>query len=112
MVHYGSKIHESIQDKVSEVENEHKGFNRKIYDSEAKITKAIEDREDILGKLAMIYLPEAEAEELKGKVREAQAEVKAIFKEKQDRRKKLEGLVETTLESVASMKDKLDGLAK
>lgn len=108
----GSSVNSKIKDQINETENGHEKLSSKIYDYEKKITGLMEEREETYSKLAVIYLPEIDAESVKKTLKEVQKEVQAIFEEKQERRKKVEELMQASKENKNGIEAKFDDVTK
>lgn len=103
----GSTVYRNISSKVDEVEFQQNGLSRQVSDVEDKISSLGGAREDCFTKLALIYLPQMDAESVAGTLKEVQAEVSKIFKDKQNRRKELEAGMALAVQERKSLEEKL-----
>ena len=118
MAYNGNSIHDSIEEKITEVRSEYNSYTHKISDAENDIREHTTERENIYTTLASMYLPEAEAKELQGQIKEAQDEVTKIFQDRSNRRdglvkiiKQTDGSIAINREKLSTMADKLNNLA-
>ena len=86
----GDEVYKDLKEKVREVEKKHEQVTQQVYQCETEITTFTEERENCFASLALTYLPELVAEDVKNTLRGVQEEVQKIFRQKQDRRKTIE----------------------
>lgn len=104
----GSSVYKKIKNQVKEQEKKCKELANSVYACETEITQLGNEREEIFSQLALTYLPELEAKDVKQTLHEVQAEVEKIFKEKQKRRLELENSINTTQEKREKLEEELD----
>lgn len=106
----GTSVHKSIKDQVKVLEKNHEALAEQVYGHENRLKELTTERENCFARLAVVYLPEMEAESVKKTMHEVQGAVQRIFEQKQRRRSDLEEqmqaarehrqLLETQLERV------------
>ncbi len=104
----GKKVYETIVGKLHEVEGQVKDANQLVYDYEGKISALTLERDECYASLAVTYLPELEAESIKRTLSEVQETVREVFKEKQKRRKDLDGILVESNEGIKKLHTDLD----
>src|SRR3989338_2243130 len=86
----GYSVQGKIRSKIKEIEEKHEVLAAIVNDTEKNIEDYVKEREDIYTKLSVVYLPEMTAQAVNNTLKEAQAEVRKIFQEKQEKRTQLE----------------------
>lgn len=90
----GSSVYSEIQDKLREVESQSTKIGREIQQVQGVVRDLSQQQEDAYVQLALVYLPEMEANAVKKTIKEVRGEVQKIFDRKNARRAQLEELVE------------------
>jgi len=86
----GRSVYNELVTRTRDVESKHEDLSRRLYDYEHNISSLTENRGEAFTRLALIYLPELEAQAIAGTIKEVQADVQGIFEEKRARREELE----------------------
>lgn len=90
----GSSVKDDIESVIDQLSAKHAKANKSLDNCESSIEALTAERENTLIQLATTYLPELDADDIQRTLREMQSEVRNIFKQKQERRSELVGLME------------------
>ncbi len=108
----GYSVQEKIRSKIKEIEEKHEVLAAIVSDTEKNIDDYVTEREDIYTKLSVTYLPEMTAQAVNNTLKEAQAEVRKIFQEKQEKRTQLETMMGDLKGNKKTLEKKLDDITQ
>ena len=108
----GYSVQGKIRSKIKEIEEKHEVLAAIVNDTEKNIEDYVKEREDIYTKLSVVYLPEMTAQAVNNTLKEAQAEVRKIFQEKQEKRTQLETMMDGFKGNKKTLEKKLDDVTQ
>lgn len=106
----GKEVHRIIKSKISSVKSNYDNLTSEIRSIEGDIDGLMSQREDCFIRLAAIYLPELDAQNVQNTLREVQGEVRKVFKSKEEKRTKLMFSMQEALEKKGTLEDTLDNV--
>ncbi len=103
----GSTGESKIKAKVDDLQSEQTNLNTQLINYEKKINTLMDERERYLSNLALIYLPKLDAESVETTLKQVQAQVKDVFRQKQALRESLEGQMQSALSDKGLLESRL-----
>jgi len=110
MAKSGRSVKSEIESIANNLYSEYSAVNSKVEQYECSIKKVSSEREDILLRLAKTYLSELDADNIQRTLKEVQAEVQSIFKQKQQRRTEFTSIMEESEEKRETLQKKVNSL--
>ncbi|MBI5066092.1 hypothetical protein HZA97_07690 [Candidatus Woesearchaeota archaeon] len=103
----GSDGESKIRGKVNELQSKQNSLSTQLTNYENKIDSLMNERERCLSNLALIYLPELDAKSVETTLKQVQAQVKDVFRQKQALRESLEGQMQSALNDKGLLESRL-----
>jgi len=112
MTKSGKSVKREIESIANNLYSEYSAVNSEVEQYECSIKKVSSEREDILLRLANTYLPELDADNIQKTLKEVQAEVQSIFRQKQQRRTELTSIMEESEEKRETLQEKVNNFTE
>lgn len=103
----GSDGESKIATKVSELQSKENSLSTQLNNYDRRTDSLVEERNNCLTNMALIYLPELDARSVESTLRQVQIQVKDIFNQKQSRRENLESQMQSALSDKGLLESRL-----
>ena len=104
----GSSVHKKIKEKIQKVESQSEELVSQLYQTEQNLTNLTAERENCYISLAAHYLPELDSQAIQTTLKEVREDVERVFREKQERRSTIEGLMKDNRKKNHKLEEEID----